>query len=59
MVGWGECAKKIVPLHANMKLSHGATEDQSDMMMTTSGDESKIGRDTVGCGDPKTYVWQY
>ena len=36
-----------------MELIHGTAEDQSDMR-TTKRDERAKGRDTEGCGDPKT-----
>ena len=35
----GKNEKLFVPLHPNVELSHGAAEDQSDMMMTTREDE--------------------
>ena len=62
MVGWGGYEKKFVPLQPKrlqnrrmrLELIHGTAEDQSDMMKTTKRDERVKGRDTEGCGDPKT-----
>ena len=43
VLGGGKNEKLFVPLHPNVELSHGAAEDQSDMMMTTRDEENEKG----------------